>query len=257
MLSKEQIYQAWAPTQATWSRWVKPVLFAFADGRLRDVSDRVIDFTPHYIPAPGTTALIVELPGLEGVLWGIQLARLGYRPVALYNALPFTPEDRMTAPVSRIESTVDVEPILAALVHETAALEQIELPLDAPPAFLLDADRRIAIKDPAPGRFDNRSVCFSTDFPSAEFLLAQGIRQVVVIQKGSDVAGDLLQPLLAWQKSGIKLLRMEPAGNRPPLPIVVDEPTLLRRLWYRLGVLFGLRRGELGGFGGIVPSGGG
>jgi hypothetical protein len=257
MLSKDQIYQVWAPQQAIWSRWVKPVLFAFADGILKEHPDRAPSFNPQHIPAAGTTAIIVELPGQEGVLWGIQLARLGYRPVALYNALPFPPQEKMTAPASRTESTVNGEPILAALVHETAALGQIQLLSGAPPAFLLDADRRIAMKDPAPGRFDNRSVCFSTDFPSAEFLLAQGIRQVVIVQKGSDVAGDLLQPLLAWQKSGIRLLRMEPAGTRSPFAMVAHEPTFLRRLSYRLGVAFGLRRSELGGFGGIVPSGGG
>lgn len=257
MLSKDQIYQVWAPPQAVWSRWVKPVLFAFADGSAEDAPSLVIDFPAQYLPAPGTSAMIIELPGQEGVLWGIELARLGYRPVALYNALPFPPQEKLARPASRTESTVNVEPILAALVHETAALQQIQLPLDAPPAFLLDADRRLAIKDPAPGRFDNRSVCFYTDFPSAEFLLARGIRQVVVVQKDVSVAADLLQPLLAWQKSGIKLLRLEPAGRHSPLPIVVDEPSFLRRLWYQLGVMVGLRRGELGAFGRIVPSGSG
>jgi hypothetical protein len=257
MLNKDHIYQVWAPPRAIWSRWVKPVLFAFADSILKEHPYRNPGFNPQHLPAPGATAIIVELSGQEGVLWGIQSARLGYRPVALYNALPFPPQEKMIAPASRTQSTVNVEPILSALVHETAVLGQIQLPLDAPPAFLLDADRRIALKDPVPGRFDNRSVCFSTDFPSAEFLLAQGIRQVVIVQKGSDVARDLLQPLLAWQESGIRLLRMEPAGTRPALPIVVNKPTFLRRLWYRLGRAFGLRRGELGGFGGIVPSGGG
>jgi len=160
-------------------------------------------------------------------------------------------------PATRPECTVNVVPILAALYRETQGLQEVVLPQDAPPALLLDADRRIAKKDPAPGTFDNRSVCFSTDFPSAAFLTSHNITQAIVFQRGTDVAGDLLLILLEWQKAGIQLLRKDPLDAAPPKPIMLELPSLLRRLWYRISVALGLRRGELGGFGGIVPSGSG
>jgi hypothetical protein len=257
MLNRDEIHQIWAPPEALWSRWVKPVLFAFMDGVFEVPPARAASFETDWVPAAGTTAIIVDLPGDEGVLWGIQLAQSGYRPIPLYNALPFPLNAKMSAADSRPLSVVDVEPILAALCREATALQQISLANDAPPAFLLDAARRVARFDPAPGRFDNRSVCFSTDFPSAEFLQTQGIRKAIIVQENTNVAGDLVQVLLSWQRSGIQLFRRKSGEAGPATPVVVERPSFLRTLWYRISVMLGLRRGELGGFGAIVPSSGG
>src|SRR6185312_16772676 len=179
--------------------WVKPVLFSLMDSQFEVRRPSITQFNTHWVPSPGAAAIVVDLPGEDGVVWGLQLARLGYRPIPLYNALPFPPSEKMF-PATRPQCTVDVVPILAALHRETAALKEIHLAADAPPVFLLDADRRIARKDPEPGIFDNRSVCFSTDFPSAEFLSSRQIRQAIILQRGSDVAGDLLLVLLERQK---------------------------------------------------------
>lgn len=252
-MDKDEIYRVWAPSDAPWSRWVKPVLFSFMDSRFDVRQPAVTQFNTDWAPSPGQAVIIVDLPGEEGVLWGVQLARLGYQPIPLYNALPFPPSEKMY-PATRPECTVDVVPILTALYRETAALKEIRMAADAPPAFLLDSDRRFARKDPEPGIFDNRSVCFSTDFPSAEFLSSRQITQAIVFQRGSRVAGDLLLVLLDWQKAGIQLLRKDPMDAGPPKPVVVEPPSILRRLWYRISVALTLRRGELGGFGSIVES---
>jgi hypothetical protein len=252
-MDKEDIYRIWAPSDAAWSRWVKPVLFSFMDSRFDVRRPTITQFSTDWAPRPGQVVLIVDLPGEDGVAWGLQLARVGYRPIPLYNALPFPPSEKMF-PATRLECTVDVVPILAALHRETAALKEIHLAANAPPAFLLDADRRIARKDPEPGIFDNRSVCFYTDYPSAEFLFSRQITQAIILQRGSDVAGDLLLVLLEWQKAGIQFLRKDPMEAAPPKPVVVEPPSFLRRLWYRISVALSLRRGELGGFGGIVES---
>jgi hypothetical protein len=252
-MDKEDIYRIWAPSDAAWSRWVKPVLFSFMDSRFDVRRPTITQFSTDWVPKPEQVAIIIDLPGEDGVVWGVQMARLGYRPIPLYNALPFPPSEKMF-PATRPECTVDVVPIFAALHRETAALKEIHLAANAPPAFLLDAERRVARKDPEPGIFDNRSVCFSTDFPSAEFLSSRQIRQAIILQRGSDVAGDLLLVLLEWQKAGIQLLRKDPMEAAPPKPVVVEPPSFLRRLWYRISVALSLRRGELGGFGGIVES---
>jgi len=136
---------------------------------------------------------------------------MGYSPVPLYNSLPFPASEKMTAPTSRPASAVHVEPILAALVREASALQQIHLPEDAPPVFLLDSERRLARTELTPGIFDNRSACFPTDFPSAEFLSNHGIRSAVIVQENTNFARDLLGTLVAWQQGGVQVLRKKAA----------------------------------------------
>src|SRR5438874_4838419 len=131
------------------------------------------------------------------------MAELWYLPVPLYNALPFAIGDKLGNPSSRLTSTVHVEPILGALVRESTTLGKLKLPLNSPPAFLLDSDRRIAKTDIVPGIFDNRSVCFITDFLSAAFLIEHGINMVVVVQATTNLAHYLTAVLIAWQQLGM------------------------------------------------------
>lgn len=257
MLTKDEIHRIWSPPQAVWTRWVKPVLFAFMDGRFDVHPAQAIGFELAWVPAPETTAIIVDLASERGVTWGIELARLGYRPIPIYNGLPFPVNEKMSAPETRSTSTVEVEPILAALYREAETLEQLQLSPDAPPAFLLDADRGRARVRPSPGIFDNRSVCFETDFPSAAFLLSHSIRQAIVVQKNSKIARDLTPTLLSWQRAGIEILRKKVDDQARPSRVSVERPSILWRLWYHFVVAFRLRAGELGGFGGVVSSAGG
>jgi hypothetical protein len=149
---------------------------------------------------------------------------------------------------------VDVTSILAALGNSTSLLEHAALSLDSPPAFLLDVNRRGEGFRPSPGRFDNRSVSFTTDFPSATFLLSHGIRQVVLVQGTADQPqADLAHTLRRWQDAGISIaLKRLDAGSGPGI-IVIEKPSGFRLLWQRVLALIGFRRHGLGGFGGIVP----
>jgi len=257
-MTKESIYKIWAPTEGLWSPWVKPVLFSFMDGPFANTfaSEARLDLS--WAPAPKETAIVVDLPGAEAVRWGMQFARLGYRPIPLFNALPFPMSNPLSSgPTYKPLPMVDVESILKALYQETSALKRLSLPANAPPAFLLDADRRLARVDPTPGVFDNRSVCFTTDVPSPEFLVAQGIRSALLVQKDPMPGYDLLEVLSKWQLAGINLLRKDPRDAAPVNAWEAKKPSFISSIWHRIGVLFGLRRGELGGFGGIVrPSSG-
>jgi len=261
-LNKDAVHRVWAPSEAVWSRWVKPVLFAFADSVLEAPtagSERLqtaARIQTGWLPSSGSYAIVVDVPGEEGVMYGLELARRRYRPIPLYNALPFPLNEKLTPPQARSTTTVEVTPILAAICRETATLKKIHLSPAAPPAFLLDADRRIARIDPEPGIFDNRSVSFETDFPSADFLLAHAIGSVIILQKDSDIAGDLAQTLLSWQRGGVHIFLKRIGDATSPRSVVVQPPSLLRRLWYRISVALSLRRGELGAFGSIVPSAG-
>jgi hypothetical protein len=253
MLTKDEIYAVWAPQDSVWSPWVKPVLFSFVGAAIETRPARSAAFNPDWVPAPGSTAFILDLPSEEGVLWALKLAQLGYRPVPLYNALPFPICDMPYAHELRPPTAVDVESILSAIINLSSELRKITLPSNAPPAFMLDADRRVARLELEPGVFDNRSVCFTTDFPSPKLLLQLGITRVVVVQENTKVAHDLLEVLVSWQHGGIQILSRPRLGKDLPVPAIIKRPSFLSAIWFRMKVALGLRRSELG-FGGIVTA---
>src|SRR5438045_2558006 len=56
------------------------------------------------------------------------------------------------------------------------------------------------------GTFDNRWMVFPQDFPSARFLVGQGIRHALLVQKDrAEPQDDLAHSLLRWQEGGIKV----------------------------------------------------
>ena len=254
MLSKDELYRIWAPPDARWSRWVKPVLFAFTDAIIQSIPARAIQFQCEWVPSPGLAAILLDVPEEEGVLWGMKIAELGYQPVPLYNALPFPPSEKMTDPSSRPAATVPVERILATLVSGAESLQLLKLPPDAPPVFLLDSMRRVARTEVRPGVFDNRSICFTTDFPSAEFLISSGIRKIIVVQESTAFAPDLLETLVCWQSGGVQIFLKERTGIADPAAVTARRPSVLKRLWLRVAFALGMHKGELGGFGGIVTT---
>lgn len=254
-MHNEMIFQMWAPEDARWSPWVKPVLFAcmpFPSPEWLNVPE-FIDVS--WAPAPSeNVAFVIDLPGPTGVAVGLDLAALGYRPVPLYNAIPmpfYTPEPDEIVPA---EPLVKVEPIMAALWHGRERLLERPLPADAPPAFLLDWNRDGAGLHPFPGSFDNRSVSFTTDFPSATFLLSHGIQRAVLVQPaGEQPRTDLTHTLRRWQEAGIDILLKRLDVADAPKPCVVQKPSWFGWAWQRALITFGFRRADSGGFGGWVP----
>src|SRR5258707_6763138 len=136
-------------------------------------------------------------------------------------------------------------PILSALRKGSEQLAQLHLPFDAPPAFLLDANRRGDGRKMAQDEFDNRSISFTTDFPSANFLTSHGIERAILVQKESnEPRSDLAHSLRRWQDGGLKLERL-----RLELPFQPEAFEVARPSWY--GAMFqralssiGLRRSD-------------
>jgi hypothetical protein len=190
--------------------------------------------------AGGRTALVVDLPGVESVETGIAMARRGYRPVPLYNT--------SIGP----SPLLDVVRLVDALASGATALHDITLSPDAPPAFLVDADRMRPVVASKPGSYDNRWVVFPQDFPSGTFLRSRGIEDVIVLHDRRGVQEDLAHVLLRWQEAGIRIQAVGP-GDTSPRPITVKRPSWFRRAWYRAIVLAGLRRNNAGGFGAVIP----
>src|SRR5271157_381954 len=250
-MDPRSIYEIWATPHGLWSPWAKPVLFAHLDeaGNLPIVGipEIQLPFDPSKV---GGTAIVVDLPSLESIGLGLELARLGYRPVPVFNACPSPAvHDEDVAP-----EVVPVTPLLSALAQGAHRLKSAGLSGDAPPAFLLDANRLGGEKPIGPGWFDNRWVVFATDFPSPSFLAHRQIRDVELIHRGA-LGEDLLDVLRDWNREGILLLHTDLDQPGPPSALVVPRTWLLglSRLARRLWALLSLRHNPRGGYGGIVP----
>lgn len=256
-LTREQLFELWAPTSSPWSVWAKPVLFSFLRAPPADEPSPERDIAPPDIApwapaADGATAIVVDLPGAHCVRLGEALVLAGFRPVPLFNAVPSA------------TGLVDVQPIAHALhgVSERVAVPLSSLPAAAPPAFLLDANRREG-RPPRPGDFDNRSISLPTDFPSASLLQSRGVARVLLVvaagKQPSAPAGpanDLAHTLLRWQIAGLPIhsCSLTSSFEASPLSLIeVARPSRFGALWHNALSLFGLRRNPLGGFGGTLP----
>ena len=246
-MTNESYFEAWAPDDVHWTQWAKPVLFAHLDrvapgAKLPD-DWATIEKDMSWVPrARGNAALVVDLPGNESVHAGLALARLGYRPVPLYNASVGA------------KAVLDLEPVARSLAAGAEVMRQTQLPPDAPPAFLLDARRMKPEVLPGPGRFDNRWLILPQDFPSANYLRARGIGEVILVQREEEAPQeDLAHVLLRWRQAGMELYVAAVRGTGRPRELHVRPPSFFRRAWYRAIALMGLRRSNVGGFGAVIP----
>lgn len=185
----------------------------------------------------------------------VALAAHGYRPVPLYNAVPLPSEESLLDSLAgQSVVAVNVLPIIRALNNGAAQLANCNLPPDAPPVFLLDADRHGNWRKMQPDEFDNRSICFTTDFPSANFLWTQGIRRALIVQRTSTVPHpDLTHVLRRWQDGGLSLERVRVDFPAKPERFEVSRPSWYGAMFQRVLSAFGLHRAGSGGFGAWMP----
>lgn len=236
-LSREDIFAAWAPADSPWSVWAKPVLFANTP---LDLPERVPDLPDvGMFPHVRDAAIIVDLNGVDSALFGLALAQMGYQPVPLYNS------------GGASGALIDMEAIASILTWGVDILRRSKRKPDAPPAFLLNADR-MDHGDGAtlPGRYDNRWCVVPQDMPSADFLKSAGIKRVILVSPRRQ--DDLSHILHRYQEARLDLSRIEQAGAAS-VPLEIPKPASYKSMWYRIGVLAGLRRNSAGGFGGLIP----
>jgi len=255
-MTKEQIFSIWAPDDATWSQWAKPVLFAYMETAppLSPATEIVPDLS--WCPSPSQrVVLVLDLPGAEGVVAGIRLSRQGYRPVPLYNAVPLPFGESKTDPLTgKFVAAVGVLSIIGALRVGAETLAQLKLPQDAPTVFLLDANRSGGGRTMEPDEFDNRSASFTTDFPSANFFASRRINRVVLVQRGrSEPQTDLAHSLRLWQDAGFTLERKDIDLPSKLETFEVERPSWYRSMFQRMLLRMSLRRSSTGGFGAWVP----
>lgn len=241
-MNSEEMFSAWAPDDAQWSPWAKPVIFVNLAGDILFQSANLWkDLDVSWVPSPGEkTVLVVDIPGAMSVGYGVTLAKRGFRPVPLYNTSngPF--------------AVVNLTSIMDAITEATAEIRTLSLPNDAPPVFLIDANRLQGF--PAPKNFDNRWMLFPQDFPSGNLLMSQGFSRVIVIQdREGQPREDLAHILLRWQETGIQILVKNSSSQSSPTVIKIQKPSKYKSLWYLALAILGLRRSSAGGFGAIVP----
>ena len=251
-MNRQTAYEIWAPHTSIWSVWAKPVLFAHLPrGRVPLPSLAPAD-TSWMSSVSERSAIVVDLPGVESVAMGLALAELGYRPVPLFNAClpPLSTDSEAESPTA----IVDVDSVLTALVEGYDRLRQVRLPDDAPPAFLIDALRQQPTRPVSEGLFDNRSVVFITDFPSANFLTTQGIQQVILVhQHVQELERDLAYVLRTWEKAGIELQETVVPDTVQLRSLSLPKMNWFTELWIRFFAGSEFRRNQSGSFGRFVP----
>jgi len=253
-MTRDEMFEAWAPSDRIWSNWAKPALFAQLPPVLPpDAEPAACDLS--WAPRPSErVAIIVDLPGAASVHLGLALASLGYQPVPLFNASLPPGHAAAPGPTGENAAVVRLEPIVAALVRGANQLRASPLSVDAPPAFLIDADRQATHRAPLPEAFDNRSVVFVTDFPSAATLARHGITRAIVLrQQPGAIGSDLHYALQVWQQASVRLELKALSEPGPPAILSLPRARWLTGLRHRFMELFGFWRTESGDFGGYIP----
>ena len=131
---RKEIYKIWAPFGCKWIDWVRPVPFIGID-EFKEVNE----FIDYRLPNIGyldmvskDTAIIIDMQGVNSIKEGIALAKIGYRPIPIFNGTNPTLGSMSTT------NNVIIEPLL---VWGASQLKEIELEVNAPPVFLLDVNR--------------------------------------------------------------------------------------------------------------------
>lgn len=195
MMTNKECYKIWAPIGKKWTDWVRPVPFIAAKADVKgyhagELSVPTIDFIDDKWK---NAAVIVDLPGDESVEVGLALAKLGYRPIPIYNG---------TIEQKNARATVDNQTIGAALIWGAEVLKQIEIEDEALPVFLLDKNRLNRLKLDA-SIFDNSWDVYPQDLPSADYFLKNGIKKIIVIS--DSLSKDLKEIFKKFKKKNIEI----------------------------------------------------
>ena len=198
-MTEKEIYRIWAPFGKKWTDWVRPV--AFVENHLYDrgyyLGEEELLPVLFQETCEKDTAFIVDMPGAESVYMGLALAKLGYRPIPVYNG---------TIEQNDAGAKVDNISVGKALRQCADTLQGISFEEDAPPVFMTDSNRLNRFRKNRTW-FDNSWDLYPQDLPSGDYLQKNGIRKVVIV--GNKVTRDLKKILYRYQKKGIEIYRVK------------------------------------------------
>ena len=194
-MNGREIYKIWAPYDREWTRWVRPVCFVDIDieKELREYVDYDIPEIYYKDFLDKHTCVILDVDGEKSVKEGIGFAVIGYRPVPLFNG---------TTPNIGVEAVMNNELVEPLLLWGALELKEIEIPVDAPPVFLLDKNRMNRYKYDV-GIFDNSWDLYKQDIPTADFFKKNGINKLIVV--GDIIQKDLRKIFFEFQDAGIEI----------------------------------------------------
>jgi hypothetical protein len=231
-MTDKEVYETWAPRGAAWSKWISPVPFTEIHCDEAPALEAVPDtWLSIKTPAAGT-AMVVDLLGPEAVRRSMEFARSGFRPAPILNAAP-APGPRFIGDAGQ-RTLVDTVSVRRELRVATTELAALSMPLDAPPAFVLDASRMAAKSIEVAGRFDNRWIVYPQDFPSGAKLREHGISRVVVIQQTDAIAEDVNDVLCGWQSEGLEIFTRRDGARTVDMKVLVKRTSRLKLLWRRV-----------------------
>ncbi len=207
MIGKE-IYKIWAP-KSKWQGWVRPVVFASMDNEIKEeYFNKTLEDIVYISNDVKDTSLIVDLPGAESVKEGISLAKLGFIPIAVYNGI----NEQINA-----LSTVDNSALALALIWGSNIIKDLKFAPDALPVFLLDSNRMNSFKI-TPSVYDNSWDVYSQDMPTANYLLKNGIKKVLLVS--DRIRPDINKILHSYKNEGVEILYTEGVSD----PVIAKLP---------------------------------
>ena len=208
-MTAKDVFKVWAPTGVKWVDWVRPVQFMALDDNFKtyEVSEFLIPTITYIDKASEDTAIIVDLEGDDSIKEGIALAKIGFRPIPIYNGTD-SQEGAM--------ATVDNNIVESGLIKGAIELVKINIPDNAPPAFLADSNRMHRFKMNE-SIFDNSWDIYPQDIPSAKYFLENGINKIIIV--GKKVENDLAKILYKFQQEGIEIYFTK--GYEEPKKIII------------------------------------
>ena len=211
-MTGKDVFKTWTVAGAKWTDWVRPVPFIAIDDsvKISEICNFEIPRISYISELLVNTAVIIDIPDYESVKEGLALARIGFRPIPLYNG---TNEQKGAM------ATVNNHAIESALVWGALELKELKIANNAPPAFLLDSNRTHRFKMNV-SVFDNSWDLYDQDIPSAEYFLKNGIDSIIV--RGESIQKDIARILYKFQKKGIKIFSTN--GYAKPKEVTIKKP---------------------------------
>jgi len=188
-MTGKDIYKIYAPFEAKWTNWVRPVPFVAIDTynrkNIRNLVERKISFIDKY---QSDIAIFVDLPNIESIEYGIALARIGYRPIPVFNGV----DEQVNA-----TATTNTYIVEESLISGAQKLEKIKIEKNANPVFLLDSQRTNRYRKNE-SIFDNSWDLYGQDIPSPDYFKKNGINKIIII--GEKIQKDLRKIFFKFDK---------------------------------------------------------
>jgi len=220
-MTNREAFEIWTSGESKWVSWVRPVPFVMSDNDKMNNNDLDQEcekcFASYDIPEvfyieeqKKDIAIFVDRCGYCGVNEGLSLAKLGWRPIPLYNG---TNEQPLAM------ALVDNHGIRSTLLWGAEVLKTISLKDDDPPAFLLDSNRMHRYKMKV-SVFDNSWDLYAQDIPSPEYFISSGIDKIIIV--GEKIHKDLRTIFYGFQKKGIRFFFTD--GFKKPETVRIRRP---------------------------------